>query len=65
MPAEFDLIQDLYWQSCPACTQPRAFERPPCPDGHGRDCPELVCTACGCALLLDTPAQPVRSAGAA
>ena len=44
---------ELYWGlSCPACTQPRAFERPPCPDGHGADCPERVCTGCGTALLV-------------
>ncbi|MFC8847647.1 MULTISPECIES: hypothetical protein [unclassified Micromonospora] len=32
----------------------RPFEVPPCADGHGADCPELVCTGCGTALLIAT-----------
>ena len=56
MLEELDLTHDLYWGlACPACTQPRAFERPPCPDGHGADCPERVCVACGTAVLVDVP----------
>jgi hypothetical protein len=46
------------------------FEHPPCPDGHGDECPELVCASCGLAYYIgyepqlpdesgttDTPAQ--------
>jgi hypothetical protein len=45
MPAELYL-------SCPECKRSRAFERPPCTDGHGADCPERVCVRCGAAVLL-------------
>ena len=45
MPAELYL-------SCPECQRPRAFEQPPCADGHGADCPERVCVRCGAAVLL-------------
>ncbi|WP_242906673.1 hypothetical protein [Actinomadura terrae] len=30
------------------------FEQPPCPDGHGEECPERACTECGTAVLVDT-----------
>ncbi|MGH8963475.1 MAG: hypothetical protein ACRDWT_20165 [Jatrophihabitantaceae bacterium] len=50
MPAE------LYLR-CPGCNGPRAFEQPPCADGHGADCPERVCVRCGAAILLG-PAVP-------
>ena len=39
----------LLW--CATCRGEREFERPPCPDGHGFDCPELACTHCGEAIL--------------
>jgi hypothetical protein len=55
---------------CPTCARYRTVETPPCPDGHGADCPERLCTACGTALLLapaaahhDAPRErPVRRA---
>jgi len=37
---------------CATCAGPRRFERPPCPDGHGADCPEWACLRCGGALLV-------------
>ena len=37
---------------CPTCDGPRLFEKPPCTDGHGLDCPEWACTGCGTAVLL-------------
>lgn len=39
---------------CDACQDVVPFEAPPCVDGHGADCPELVCTGCGAALLIAT-----------
>jgi hypothetical protein len=64
MREEFDPTLDLEWGlSCPACTQPRAFERPPCPDGHGDDCPERICIACGTALIVAV--MPTGERGAA
>jgi hypothetical protein len=40
---------------CAACGAERRFEIPPCPDGHGADCGELVCTGCGSAILAGAP----------
>lgn len=37
---------------CSVCDGPRAFEQPPCADFHD-DCPELVCVACGAAVIGD------------
>ena len=48
---------------CPCCGDERAFETPPCPDGHGPDCAELACRDCGAALLVD-PYLAAASAGA-
>ncbi|MFI7427224.1 hypothetical protein ACIBPB_09580 [Micromonospora sp. NPDC049836] len=39
---------------CDACQDVVPFEAPPCVDGHGADCPELVCTGCGAAVLIAT-----------
>ncbi|MBX6766922.1 MAG: hypothetical protein IRY90_07200 [Actinomadura rubrobrunea] len=56
---------------CSTCGDERLFEQPPCPDGHGADCPERVCTECGAALLVGLPpgsagtAAPSTSATAA
>ncbi|MGH3494950.1 MAG: hypothetical protein ACRDQ1_17175 [Sciscionella sp.] len=46
MPAELFL-------SCSICGRLRVFEQPPCTDGHGADCPDRVCVACGAAVFLD------------
>jgi hypothetical protein len=46
---------------CPTCVRYRPVEPPPCADGHGADCPERLCTACGTALLVG-PA-PERALG--
>lgn len=37
---------------CHNCAQRTDFEQPPCPDGHGPDCPEWYCTRCGTATLV-------------
>ncbi|MEW2357777.1 hypothetical protein [Spirillospora sp. NPDC029432] len=41
---------------CSTCGDERDFERPPCQDGHGPDCPELACVDCGSAVLTGFPA---------
>ncbi|MGN9765183.1 hypothetical protein ACTMS2_08425 [Micromonospora sp. SD12] len=41
--------RELY---CDTCEGVEPFEAPPCADGHGADCPELVCTGCGAAVLV-------------
>ncbi len=49
---------------CAACASITDFEQPPCPDGHGPDCPERVCAVCGEAFLvgpLPVPARRSRS----
>ncbi|QGN47602.1 hypothetical protein ACN26Y_15840 [Micromonospora sp. WMMD558] len=43
---------------CDACEGVQPFEVPPCVDGHGSDCPELICTGCGAAVLIATFAFP-------
>ena len=54
---------------CPCCGDERAFDTPPCTDGHGTECAELACRDCGTALLLGPvtpplprPAAPLRAA---
>lgn len=44
-------------QWCVACGTDQDFEQPPCPDGHGTDCPELYCLDCGYAVT-HTAAEP-------
>lgn len=38
---------------CPTCGEQRAFEQPPCVDGHGNDCPEWFCIDCGYAVVVE------------
>ena len=57
---------DLLLLYCPTCAEECLAEAPPCPDGHGDDCPDRACVECGTALLLDAPlfvlARPVVAA---
>ncbi|SCL16404.1 hypothetical protein GA0070616_1009 [Micromonospora nigra] len=39
---------------CDTCEGVQPFEAPPCVDDHGADCPELICTRCGTAVLIAT-----------
>jgi hypothetical protein len=41
---------DLRW--CPECADERPFETPPCDDGHGTDCLDLMCLDCGYAVVV-------------
>ncbi|MET8307582.1 hypothetical protein [Micromonospora sp. NPDC005173] len=43
--------RELY---CGVCEGVAPFEVPPCVDGHGTDCPELICTRCGTAVVIAT-----------
>ncbi|RQX03163.1 hypothetical protein [Micromonospora inaquosa] len=47
--------RELY---CDVCEGVALFEPPPCVDGHGTDCPELICTACGAAVVVGVFAFP-------
>lgn len=55
---------------CSTCGEERRFERPPCADGHGEECPELICAGCGTAVLtggllpIQTTPAAERSASA-
>ncbi|MFB4295719.1 hypothetical protein [Actinomadura sp. NTSP31] len=40
------------------------FELPPCPDGHGAECPERACVECGAAVLVDPPLTAPRASSA-
>ncbi len=44
------MARDLRW--CPECSDERAFEMPPCEDGHGLDCLDLACSDCGFAIVV-------------
>ncbi|MGC4758514.1 hypothetical protein [Micromonospora trifolii] len=48
--------RELY---CDVCEGVALFEAPPCVDSHGTDCPELICTDCGAAVVAGTYAFPV------
>ena len=37
---------------CHPCGDDRAFEVPPCEDGHGLDCLDLACVECGHAIVV-------------
>jgi len=37
---------------CGDCQDDSVFEVPPCEDGHGADCLDLVCVDCGFAVVL-------------
>jgi hypothetical protein len=53
-------LQLLY---CPTCARESLAETPPCPDGHGDECPDKACVECGTALVIDAPlfaTLPVR-----
>ena len=43
----------LAWRSrwCAGCGDEQVFEVPPCEDGHGEDCLDLACVACGFAIV--------------
>ncbi len=43
---------------CSICTSTRVFEPVPCPDGHGGDCPELLCVECGYVVVIGLVADP-------
>lgn len=38
-------------RECPQCLELAPFDAPPCLDGHGEQCPDLACGACGAALV--------------
>lgn len=37
---------------CKTCQGETLFQVPPCDDAHDDDCPELICTGCGAAVLI-------------
>jgi hypothetical protein len=47
------MSEDLVMLFCPTCGEERLTEVPPCPDGHGSECPDRACVECGTALLFD------------
>ena len=40
---------EIRW--CAECRDDKAFEVPPCEDGHGADCLDLACVECGFAIV--------------
>ncbi|MEU8800842.1 hypothetical protein [Spirillospora sp. NPDC048819] len=49
---------------CSTCGDERVFEQPPCPDGHGGECPERACVECGAAILIGSPPPALAAAPA-
>lgn len=49
-------------QWCTECRSDQVFEVPPCEDGHGADCLDLACTACGLAVVVGVVHLEVSSA---
>lgn len=43
---------NLALRHCSTCGRKRLFERPPCVDGHGVECPEWACVGCGSAIVV-------------
>lgn len=37
---------------CAGCEDEQVFVTPPCEDGHGLDCLDLACVACGSAIVV-------------
>jgi hypothetical protein len=54
-PAGGGIIERMIEAYCCTCDGTRPFEQPPCADGHGADCDEWYCTACGEAVLIGSP----------
>jgi hypothetical protein len=46
---------------CPTCARETLTEAPPCPDGHGENCPDRACLECGTALSDAPLIELVRS----
>ena len=49
---ELDLVLG---SSCPVCGGEAVLVTPDCADGHGAECPDRLCVACGLALFVDPP----------
>lgn len=50
---------------CPTCARTTLAEIPPCPDGHGDDCPDRACVECGAGLVLEGLLQHILPAPSA
>lgn len=49
--AELDLLTGD--AACPVCGRGNALVAPECAEGHGADCPDRLCVACGIAVFVD------------
>ncbi len=60
------VVAQLQW--CSVCEQEAPLEPFDCLDGHGADCPELVCVECGAVVVVgslveDEPVAPRSGEG--
>jgi hypothetical protein len=53
-------VSDALEGWCAECGD-TTFEQPPCADGHGEDCPELVCARCGMAYFTGSAPDDATS----
>ena len=44
------VVMEIRW--CAECMDDKAFEVPPCADGHDADCLDLSCVECGFAIVV-------------
>lgn len=45
-------VDDMEIRWCGECRDERAFEVPPCEDGHDLNCFDLACVDCGFAIVV-------------
>jgi hypothetical protein len=57
---DYTTIAESIGADCPLCGHSDALVAPDCTEGHGADCPDRVCMACGSALFVD-PAVAVSA----
>lgn len=56
-PADWAALESL---DCATCGGPMPFEVVDCVDGHGEDCPDRVCVACGYVVVVGLAPLPQR-----
>lgn len=56
------IISSTAW--CATCRDTSTFEQLECGEGHGTDCPDRVCVACGEAIMVGFELADPRAAGA-
>ena len=48
---------------CTVCAAETEYEAVPCQDGHGGDCPDLLCVECGYVIVVAGVVEPETTLG--